>query len=142
MRRRAVVALALLTGVAAQAAPVPRMAHSGPEQGSHPIPPYQFRGDPPPGDRFAAGRDGHQLFRAHCGTCHLDGGFGTNVLAARFGRAHIALPPLLELRRDLAADYIRLVVRGGRMAMPPLSRVEVTDAELNAISAYLAGRKK
>ena len=37
-----------------------------------------------------------------------------------------------------AAAYVVAVVRNGKMAMPRLSRVEVTDAELDAIAFYLA----
>ncbi|HLY57735.1 MAG TPA: cytochrome c [Stellaceae bacterium] len=114
-------------------------ARSGPEQGSQPIPIYQSRGAPPPGDRLASGRDGHQLFRNRCGYCHLRGGMGTNVLAARVREGQMAGPALLEERTDLTADYIRTVVRNGKVAMPRLSRVEVTDPELDAIAAYLAG---
>jgi hypothetical protein len=44
---------------------------------------------------------------------------------------------LLANRADLTADYVKSVVRGGKMAMPRLSKVEVTDAELDSIAHYL-----
>ncbi len=143
MRKR--FAIAAATALAASwplAGLADQIARTGPEQGSQPIPVYQTRGAAPKGDRFAKGRDGHQLFRNHCGYCHLDGGMGSNVLAARFKAASQPdEPALLEKRTDLEADYIEMVVRNGKVAMPRLSRVEVTDPELHAIAACLAGKR-
>jgi mono/diheme cytochrome c family protein len=105
-------------------------------------PPYAFRGEDPPGGRLEPGRDGERLYRMRCGACHLAFGMGTNMLTAQ--RVALGEPPgngLLENRDDLRADYIRTVVRTGKVAMPRLSRVEVTDAELDAIAAWLAGPK-
>jgi mono/diheme cytochrome c family protein len=117
-------------------------AHSGPEHGGIAVPVYQVRGPAPPGDRLAPGRDGHQLFRNRCGYCHLPGGMGANVLAVRMkARGEPLGKALLETRTDLEADYVKTVVRNGLVAMPRLTRVEVTDAELDAIAAYLAGPK-
>lgn len=107
-----------------------------------PPPPYAFRGSPPPGDRLQAGRDGEQLYRVRCGACHLGFGMGTNMLTAQ--RVALGESPqrgFLENRDDLRADYIKSVVRNGKVAMPRLTRVEVTDAELDAIAIWLAGRK-
>ena len=67
---------------------------------------------------------------------------GSNVLAARFkATSQPDEPALLEKRIDLDANYIEMLVRNGKVAMPRLSRVEVTDSELHAIAAYLAGKK-
>jgi hypothetical protein len=44
---------------------------------------------------------------------------------------------LLENRKDLTQNYVKIIVRRGRTAMPGLTRVEVTDAELDAIAVYL-----
>ena len=49
---------------------------------------------------------------------------------------------LLANRRDLTADYVKAVVRGGKGAMPAQTRVDLTDAELNAVAAYLAQKGK
>jgi len=109
------------------------------QDGAPPFPTYQDIGQPPPGDRLASGRDGATLYRSHCGQCHLPWGMGTNMLTAQ--RATQGLPPesgLLANRTDLTADYVRTVVRHGTQSMPPLTRVQVTDAELNAIANWLA----
>ena len=72
-------------------------------------------------------------FADACGSCHENNGFGVQVLTARLG------PERASLRRypPLPSAYIRIVVRNGLGAMPAMSRVEVTDAELAAIIAEL-----
>lgn len=77
--------------------------------------------------------DGRELFLRKCGMCHLQGGTGTFMLARRLG----AERALLEQRNDLPAPYVRQVVRGGLLNMPRFSRVELPDAELAAVAAYL-----
>jgi mono/diheme cytochrome c family protein len=93
----------------------------------------------PAGDRLVDGKDGAALFSNRCGACHLAGGMGTNLLTKQ--RALLGEPPdkaLLANRTDLTQDYVKIVVRRGKLAMPGLTRVEVTDAELDAIARYLA----
>jgi mono/diheme cytochrome c family protein len=110
-----------------------------PSAGSPPAPPpYQMRAPTPPGDRLVAGRDGAALYSNRCGACHLSGGMGTNMLTRR--RVMAGEPPesgLLTNRSDLSQTYVKHVVRHGKVAMPGLTRVEVTDAELDAIAKYL-----
>jgi mono/diheme cytochrome c family protein len=108
------------------------------DPGPPPIPVYQMRDPMPAGDRLAAGRDGAALFSNRCGACHLAGGMGTNMLAQM--RIQAGQPPegaLLTNRKDLTRIYVKTVVRRGYLAMPKLTRVEVTDAELDAIALYL-----
>ena len=84
--------------------------------------------------RLAAEQNGERMFQRRCGVCHLEGGMGTMVLARR-------LPPeqaKLQDRRDLRPELVVTTVREGMGAMPRMTRVDVTDAELNAIAAYLA----
>ena len=107
-------------------------------------PAFQMRDPAPDGDRTAATTAGAQLFSHQCGACHLAGGMGTNVLTGRqmaMGRSPAL--GLLANRTDLTPAYVRAVVRAGTGAMPRLTRVDVTDAELNAIALYLgkAGSK-
>jgi mono/diheme cytochrome c family protein len=108
-----------------------------------PLPPYQVRAELPSGDRLASGKSGEALFSNRCGTCHLAGGMGTNLLTKQ--RMMAGEPPetgLLANRKDLMPDYVKSVVRQGKMAMPRLSRVDVTDAELDSIAAYLGKADK
>lgn len=107
-----------------------------------PPPPYQMRAALPEGDRLAVQSDGEALFSNRCGSCHLAGGMGTNLLTKQ--RMMLGEPPetgMLTNRTDLTADYVKAVVRQGKVAMPRLSRTEVTDAELDAIAVYLSEPK-
>jgi mono/diheme cytochrome c family protein len=79
---------------------------------------------------------GEAVFVHRCSMCHREGQTGTVVLARRLGPSQA----LLEKRTDLAAPYVRQVVRGGLMNMPRISRVELPDTDLDAVVAYLTSR--
>ena len=88
--------------------------------------------------RLAAEQDGQRMFQRRCGVCHLEGGMGTMVLARR-------LPPdqaKLQDRPGLQPAFVVATVRDGMGAMPRMTRVDVTDAELNAIAAYLSRSRR
>jgi mono/diheme cytochrome c family protein len=76
---------------------------------------------------------GQQEFSKVCAKCHLEGGTGAFMLGRRLGKDKA----LLEGRNDLQAECIRYVVRNGILGMPAITRVEVTDADLDAIVRYL-----
>jgi mono/diheme cytochrome c family protein len=141
MMRGMIVALLVLTACNTAPAPTQEAAKGpfgAPPAGMPPIPPYQTRAELPSGDRLAGGGNGEHLFSNRCGACHLAGGMGTNLLTKQMLVAK--RPPtdgLLASRTDLTASYVKSVVRQGKMAMPRLSRVDVTDAELDSIAAYL-----
>jgi len=114
--------------------PPPKGAAGGPP----PPPPYQMRAALPSGDRLAGGKDGETLFSNRCGSCHLAGGMGTNLLTKqRMQAGETPDKGLLANRTDLTQGYVKSVVRQGKMAMPRLTKVDVTDGELDAIAAYL-----
>jgi Cytochrome C oxidase, cbb3-type, subunit III len=48
---------------------------------------------------------------------------------------------LLTNRTDLSPDYVKQVVRIGKNAMPPQTKVDITDAELDAVAVYLGKAK-
>ena len=77
--------------------------------------------------------EGNALFQARCGYCHLAGGTGTLMLGRRLGKDRA----LLAARTDLTAEYIKKITRVGINSMPPHTRIEVPDSELNLIVAYL-----
>lgn len=77
---------------------------------------------------------GAELFQEKCGMCHGDSmGMGTGILARRMEPEKA----LLENREDLQEPFIRTVVRSGFGVMFPISRGEVSDEQLQAISEYL-----
>jgi len=77
---------------------------------------------------------GQALYERHCGVCHREGQTGTVVLGRRLG----ADRALLAARTDLTVPYVRQVVRAGLINMPRLTRVELPDADLDALAAWLA----
>jgi mono/diheme cytochrome c family protein len=77
---------------------------------------------------------GSGLYQEKCGMCHRDGGMGTGILARRLP-AELAQ---LENREDLQSVFIETVVRNGFGIMFPMSRGEVSDAQLETIIDYLA----
>jgi mono/diheme cytochrome c family protein len=77
--------------------------------------------------------EGKKLFHARCGYCHLAGGTGTLMLGRRLGKDRA----LLESRTDFTAEYIRKITRVGINSMPPHTRIELPDSELDLIAAYL-----
>lgn len=141
------IALALLAACkvkqdeAPAAPPAGAIAAAAPKGAPPPPPPYQMRPLFPGGNRLAGG-DGKVLFEYHCGYCHLTGGMGTNLLTKQ--RMMAGEPPekgLLANRTDLTPDYVKQVVRHGKNAMPPQTRVDLTDPELEAVAAYLGKAK-
>jgi mono/diheme cytochrome c family protein len=83
-----------------------------------------------PADAFARGK---ALFDAHCGICHAARGIGTFMLGRRLG----AEQALLAQRTDLTVALVETAVRRGTNSMPVFTRVELTDAELAQVAAYL-----
>ena len=51
-------------------------------------------------------------------------------------------PPVLLDRTDLAPQAVAVFVRQGVLLMAPFRKTEITDAELAALSAYVAGKFK
>jgi len=79
---------------------------------------------------------GREVYEYWCATCHGRGNRfpGTNALQAKYGGK---VPGVLDERTDLTPAAIRLFVRRGTSIMPFFRKTEVSDADLDAISAYL-----
>ena len=76
---------------------------------------------------------GRKLFLSTCIHCHGEKVWGTFALERRLGPDR----GLLEKRTDLVAPFVKSVVRDGLGSMPAYRRTELTDAEVDAIAAYL-----
>ncbi len=74
----------------------------------------------------AADQDGRQLFAHKCAMCHGPVGMGTGLLARRM-KPEVAQ---LEKRDDLSAAYVERAARVGILNMPPITRGDVSDAQL------------
>jgi mono/diheme cytochrome c family protein len=81
--------------------------------------------------------DGRAAFTEKCAMCHRGRGMGSVLLARRMDPAVADL----EKRTDLDPAAVKAAVRGGVGNMPRISRGELSDAELDAIAAYLTRRK-
>ena len=127
----AVLALSLLGSAATAQAPAgPRMP-----------------GEPPAGAQGQAlVEHGNAAYQYYCAPCH-GAGKGLNNAPALPGTHALNIkyrgerPGLLEQRDDLTADYVRFIARNGIEGMPSFRRVELSDANLNAIGAYLGKGK-
>jgi mono/diheme cytochrome c family protein len=84
---------------------------------------------------------GYVQFQMSCAVCHGSGPGkpGSRALAAKYKGS---VPALLEERSDLQATYIKQVVRQGLYVMPFFRKTELSDADLEAIAAYLTRNRR
>jgi mono/diheme cytochrome c family protein len=93
---------------------------------------------------------GKEVFQNLCSGCHgpdiknASAGIGatmpgTDALAAKYKGAK---PALLEERTDLTPQFIKIFVRNGVSVMPRFRKTELSDADLEALSAYLTRDNK
>jgi (+)-pinoresinol hydroxylase len=91
----------------------------------------------------AASAHGKQVFELWCSACHkrLNPGdlpvAGTSSLARKYGDTQ---PAALEQRTDLTPALLRTIVRHGIKSMPASRKTEISDADLEALVAYLTAR--
>lgn len=79
---------------------------------------------------------GGKIFDKWCGDCHSTAeGPGSLALQRKYQGS---LPAVLEQRRDLRSDYVKLVVRHGISFMPSFRKTEISDANLALLAGYLA----
>jgi mono/diheme cytochrome c family protein len=80
---------------------------------------------------------GNEVFQYWCAPCHAPGARhpGTQALDALYKGAK---PGALEQRTDLLPELTRAFVRTGVSVMPPFRKTEISDADLEALAAYLA----
>jgi mono/diheme cytochrome c family protein len=93
---------------------------------------------------------GNEVFQNSCSGCHgaviqnASAGIGatmpgTDALAAKYKGAK---PARLEERTDLTPQIIKIFVRNGVSVMPLFRKTELSDADLDALSAYLMRNNK
>ena len=100
------------------------------------------------GPQGGAVQDGKRVYDYWCLPCHGSGlglpGFGalpgTQQLAIKYRGTDIS--PLLTERTDLVPDFVKVIVRQGVSFMPHFRKTEISDAELDALAAYLARNNK
>jgi mono/diheme cytochrome c family protein len=90
------------------------------------------------------GPRGKQVYDYWCLPCHGPGlglpGFnelpGTQQLRIKYRDS--AISPLLTERTDLVPAFVKTIVRQGVSFMPQFRKTEISDADLDALAAYLA----
>ncbi len=84
---------------------------------------------------------GYVQYQDYCAVCHGAGAGkpGTLALQAKYKGAKSAV---LAERTDLTPQLIKICVRHGIGPMPFFRKTEVSDADLNAIAAYLTRNRK
>jgi mono/diheme cytochrome c family protein len=82
---------------------------------------------------------GEKVFDYWCATCHGQGLPGTIALRTKYNGAK---PAMLSERTDLSPAVTKIFVRKGVSIMPFFRKTEVSDADLDAIAAYLARNSK
>lgn len=80
---------------------------------------------------------GDEVFQHWCAPCHAPGPRhpGTTALEVLYQGSK---PAALEERTDLLPAVTKVFVRTGVSIMPPFRKTEISDADLDALAAYLA----
>jgi mono/diheme cytochrome c family protein len=84
---------------------------------------------------------GYVEYQKFCSQCHGAGVGkpGTLALADKYKGKK---PALLEARTDLTPATVKLFVRHGVSVMPFFRKTEISDADLDALAAYLSRNNK
>jgi len=84
---------------------------------------------------------GYVQYMDYCSMCHGEGPGrpGTMALRAKYKGSE---PALLADRTDLTPALIKAFVRNGDSIMPIFRKTEISDADLDAIAAYLTRNNK
>src|SRR5689334_2512491 len=84
-----------------------------------------------------AALSGHAVYEHWCAPCHAPGPGhpGTQSLQFKYGGK---TPAVLLDRSDLSPQAVSAFVRQGVLLMAPFRKTEVSDADLAALSAYVA----
>ena len=84
--------------------------------------------------------DGKQVYEKWCAPCHAPGPDhpGTQALQALYKGSK---PDALIERTDLTPPIVKQFVRKGVSVMPFFRKTEITDAELDALAAFLSKQK-
>ena len=88
----------------------------------------------------ADGPDGAKVFQKWCAPCHAPGIThpGTHALMAKY--AGVKSGVITEWT-DITPDYVKTMVRRGISVMPHFRKTEISDAELDALAAYVTRQR-
>jgi mono/diheme cytochrome c family protein len=85
-------------------------------------------------------RRGQPVYQKWCSPCHAPGANMPGTAALEFHYKGTK-PAVLEERTDLTPAGVKGIVRNGVNVMPRFRKTEISDAELDAVAAYLTRKK-
>jgi (+)-pinoresinol hydroxylase len=91
-------------------------------------------------DKGSTVERGAAVFNNWCSACHSRGPQNAPGTASLQNKYQGSVPAALQDRRDLTPDLVKFFVRNGVAMMAPLRKTEVSDADLDALAAYLTQR--
>ena len=83
---------------------------------------------------------GAAVFNNWCSACHSRGPMNAPGTTSLQNKYQGSVPAALEDRKDLTVELVKLFVRNGVATMPQFRKTEVSDADLEALTAYLTRR--
>lgn len=92
-------------------------------------------------DSGSAVERGAAVFNNWCSACHSRGTQNAPGTASLQFKYQGSVPAALEDRTDLTPELVKLFVRNGVAMMAPFRKTEVSDADLDALAAYLTRRR-
>jgi (+)-pinoresinol hydroxylase len=135
MRRSRIFPMLALLAIAAGATAVARLAiaqgQGQPPKSIWTVSTPKSKGEP----------RGYVQYQDYCAVCHGEGTGkpGTIALKEKYNGTE---PALLAERTDLTQALIKTYVRNGISVMPFFRKTEISDADLDAIAAYLTRNNK
>ena len=91
-------------------------------------------------DKGSPTERGAAVFNNWCSACHSRGPQNAPGTASLQNKYQGSVPAALQDRRDLTPDLVKFFVRNGVAMMAPLRKTEVSDADVDALAAYLTQR--
>ena len=85
-----------------------------------------------------AAPDGEAVYEHWCAPCHAAGPGHPGTQGLQIKYRDTDTNPVLVDRTDLTAEVVKVFVRQGVLSMAPFRKTEITDAELDALAAFLS----
>jgi mono/diheme cytochrome c family protein len=85
-----------------------------------------------------AAPNGEAVYDHWCAPCHAAGPGHPGTQGLQIKYRGTETNPVLVDRTDLTPEVVKVFVRQGVLSMAPFRKTEITDAELDALAAFLA----
>ena len=85
-----------------------------------------------------AAPNGEAVYTHWCAPCHAAGPGHPGTQGLQIKYRGTETNPVLVDRTDLTPEVVKVFVRQGVLSMAPFRKTEITDAELDALAAFLS----